>query len=172
MGAAFCIIADEIRYPTVAMKYARHKSLGSPSLAEARGGSRDATDDERYTFPDDSCLLMIGHTQQLLDACKDAYDAGTRRIETQSHRVVGLRYVRLEISSVETDTLIAIGAKDLLPDSSTDGWREHRRPWLGDYVLTADDVADYYSLPPMIRGIKDFFADAWHTEPPAPPLRV
>jgi hypothetical protein len=163
MSAAFCIIADDVSYPTVAREFARHKDLGRPSVAEAftGRGSRDPADDECYTFPDDSCLLMNGYTQELLDACKDAHDAGIRRIATQSHRIMGLRFVRMEMKWGRTETLIAIGARDLLPAWSPDGWRQHKRPWEEDYALTADRVDLIYSLPPMIRGIKESWGEAW-----------
>jgi hypothetical protein len=135
--------------------------------------SRDTADGERYTFPDDSFLLMIGNTKELEDACRDAYNAGIRRIETQSRRKLGLGYVRMEVFWVsgQIDTLIALGAKGRLPDSSAEGWREHKRPWGGDYVLTADDHTHAHWLPPVIRGIKEFFGEACHTVPLGPPLK-
>jgi hypothetical protein len=161
---AFCIIADDVSYPTVAKDFARHPSLSFPRLAEAfeRDGSRDPANDECCTFPDGSRLLMIGQTEQLVDACQEADAAGIRRIATQSHRVMGLRFVRMEVGWGETNTLIAIGARDFLPVWSSEGWREHKRPWEEDYVLTADRVDLIYSLPPMIRGIKEFWGEAWH----------
>jgi hypothetical protein len=170
---AFFITPDDISYPTWARKAARSGG-GRPSLAEELDRGLSRADDERYTFPDDSFLLMIGNTKELEDACKDAYNAGIRRIETQSRRELGLRYVRMEVSwlSGQIDTLIAFGAKGLLPDSSAEGWREHKRPWGGDYVLTADDTTHAHSLPPVIRGIKEFFAEEWHTVPLGPPLKV
>ena len=160
---AFCIIADDVSYPRVAKDFARHPSLSFSRLAEAfeRDGSRDPANGECYTFPDGSSLLMIGQTKQLEDACKEADEAGIRRIATQSHRVMGLRFVRLDVGWDETNTLIAIGAKDLLPVWSPDGWREHKRPWEEDYLLTADRVDAIYSLPPMIRGMKDFWDEGW-----------
>jgi hypothetical protein len=170
---SFFITPDDISYPTWARKAARGEG-GRPSLAEELDRGLSRADDERYTFPDDSFLLMIGNTKELEDACKDAYNAGIRRIETQSRRELGLRYVRMEVSwlSGQIDTLIAFGAKGLLPDSSAEGWREHKRPWGGDYVLTADDTTHAHSLPPVIRGIKEFFAEEWHTVPLGPPLKV
>jgi hypothetical protein len=161
---AFCIIRDDVTYPSVARKFARDERLGFPRLAEAfeRDGSRDAGNDECYTFPDDGRLLMIGKTKELEDACKEADAAGIRRIATQSHRIMGLRFVRMEVSPIQTDTLIAMGAQDSLPDWSSDGWREHKRPWAEDYALTADRIDLIYSLPPMIRGIEEFWGDGWY----------
>jgi hypothetical protein len=163
---AFCIIGDDVTYPSVARKFARHESLAFSRLADAfeRDGSPDAANDECYTFPDNSRLLMIGKTKELEDACKEADAAGLRRIATRSHRVMGLRFVRMEVSPIQTDTLIAIGAQDSLPAWSPDGWREHKRPWAEDYALTADRVDLIYSLPPMIRGIEEFYDDAWYTK--------
>jgi hypothetical protein len=110
----------------------------------------------------------------LEDACRDAYDADIRRIETQGRRELELRYVRMEVSwlSGQVDTLIAFGAKGRLPDSSADGWREHEGPWGGDYGLTADDHTHAHSLRPVIRGIKEFFKEEWHTAPLGPVLKV
>jgi hypothetical protein len=172
---AFFITSDDISNPTWARKAARSHG-GRPSLAEqlGRGLSRDPADGERYSFPDDNFLLMIGNTKELEDACRDAYDAGIRRIETQGRRELELRYVRMEVSwlSGQIDTLIAFGAKGRLPDSSADGWREHEGPWGGDYGLTADDHTHAHSLRPVIRGIKEFFKEEWHTAPLGPVLKV
>src|ERR687885_1755483 len=77
----------------------------------------------------------------------DAYDAGIRRIDRQSHRGVDLRYARRETSSSETYKRHRHRRKGPAAGFSPDGWCEHRPPWLGGYVPTADDVADYYSLP-------------------------
>jgi hypothetical protein len=161
---AFCIIGDDVSEPTVAREFARHQSLGFPRLAEAfeRDGSRDAANGECYTFPDDNRLLLIGQTKELVDACNEADAAGIRRIATQSHRIMGLRFVRMKVSPIQTDTLIAIGAQDLLPVWSPEGWREHKRPWAEDYALTADRIDLVYSLPPMIRGIEEFWGDGWY----------
>jgi hypothetical protein len=169
---AFFITSDDVSNPTWARKAARSQG-GRPSLAEQLGRGLSA-DGERYTFPDDNFLLMIGNTEELEVACKDAYNAGIRRIETQGRRELELRYVRMEVSwfSGQIDTLIAFGAKGQLPASSADGWREHKRPWGGDYVLTADDPTHVHSLPPVIRGMEEFFEEGWHTVPLGPVLKV
>jgi hypothetical protein len=135
MGAALCIIADDVREPKVARAYVRHESLGVPKLAQTvngRGGSfdtackfddpyeNDVPDDivkelaesehKHLSFRDDGVLLMIGNTDELLRACEEAADAGILTIGTTSQRRLQLYYVRMEITwLVQTDTLIAIG---------------------------------------------------------------
>jgi hypothetical protein len=97
---AFTIIEDDCREPLVARAYARKTSLGRRSLAEALaarkdvGGPKDVVveaPDEKtlaqcYTFPDDAVLLMIGSTQELEDACKEAIAAGILALVTATHR--------------------------------------------------------------------------------------
>jgi DNA-directed RNA polymerase len=77
---------DVARAPTVARVYARAMRTSASrcrALAEAlkRRVSRDPEDDRCYTLPDDSVLVMIGNTDELLRACKEAYDAGIQSIE-------------------------------------------------------------------------------------------
>jgi hypothetical protein len=164
---AFCIIGDDVSYPTVARKYARHERLGFPSIAEALKdrGSPDPEDDERYSFPDDSVLLMIGQTQELVDACKAAVDSGIGWIQTSSQSSLALRYARIEVHwlSGQTDTLIAIGKKwGLLPDHSSEGWHESSVwPWFSREVSTFDIGSNPSELPRIIRWIDANDTKAW-----------
>ena len=141
-GAAFVIVGegDDITEPTIARDYARAKSLdmGRSTLHEAfarvgRGYEKDNKDQNircTYKMPDDSVLLMIGNTDELITACKVARSIEPHLIyiETDSNKAMQLRYVRIQVSKIpvidkgQIDTLIALGAK--LPASSEKGWHE------------------------------------------------
>jgi hypothetical protein len=177
---AFTIIEDDCREPLVARAYARKTSFGRRSLAEALaarkdvGGPKDVVveaPDEKtlaqcYTFPDDAVLLMIGSTQELEDACKEAIAAGILALVTATQQKLQLYYARIEVHwlSGQVDTLIAIGRlhNPVLPSwPSEDAWLEypawqdtpglHGQP---TYVTTADDRREPCALPPIIRWIE------------------
>jgi hypothetical protein len=161
-GHAFCITADDVREPRVARKFVRHESLGFRRLEDAFNGgraSRVSGQRENLAFPDDSVLLMIGHTDELLEACRRARDDIIHYIQTSSKLNLAIRYVRMDVGGWETDTLIAIAAdRGLLPAPSNDGWH--------GYTLTSDAVSTWdrehnYDLPAIIRAIKQHDGDAW-----------
>jgi hypothetical protein len=179
-GPAFSIIPDDVREPLVARKYARTEGLGRPSLTEAFKSSGSAgeaismqdffptwglntTLEDGASFPDDSVLLMIGNTDELVRACKEAEeDAHILAIYTKTHSALTLLYARIKVSrlSGQVDTLIAIGpAQGLLLSASRD-WREYR--WQGPpptFVATPDGEPS--GLPPVIRWIKQNDGEAW-----------
>jgi len=129
MAAAFVLVyppKDDVSKPLVARSYAR-KSNGRPSIAEAFG--RVMRDHENtsageepppssagttYVLSDDSVLLMIGQTEELVNGCKAAHDTEPRIVFIQSEfSSLQLRYARIQVHAVsrQTDTLIALGAK-------------------------------------------------------------
>lgn len=180
-GPAFAIIEPAIRYPTEAREYARNERLGLPSLWEAFRGHprgsllepismRDFFPDrglginleDGASFPDDSVLVMIGNTQELEDACKEAEAARILAIYTKTQQKLGLLYARIEVHrlSGQVDTLIAIGPQGLLPSPSQDGWHEYLG-WQGapTYVTTPDGEPS--ALPRVIRWIKQNDGRKW-----------
>src|SRR5262249_51872817 len=141
-GAAFVIVGegDDITEPLIARAYAREKSvdMGRPTLHEAfaRVG-RDYNKDNKdqnirccYKIPDDSVLLMIGNTDELIEECRVARSTEPRLIyiATDTDKPLQFRYARIQVSRIpvigrgQTDTLIALGAK--LPAPSEKGWHE------------------------------------------------
>jgi hypothetical protein len=184
-GPAFTILGDNCNEPLVARAYARTEGLGHPSLAEALKHRRDVegpkdvfvqrpaeeTLAQCYTFPDDTVLLMIGNTQELVDACNEAVAANILAFVTAAQKELQLFYARIAVSSFQTDTLIAITplGSSLVPwGSSKDSWLEYGRwqvtPGLygqPTYVTTSDDPREPCALPPIIRWIKQNDDKAW-----------
>jgi hypothetical protein len=185
-GPAFTIIADDVSEPLVARKWARTEGLGHPSLAEAfnRVGSRgvavgsrgvaismrdffptwglDTTLEGGASFPDDSVLLMIGNTEELVRACKEAEEeARILAIYTKTQSALTLLYARIDVSWTQTDTLIAIGPAQGLLLSASQDWREYRWPFLPPptYVTTPDSEPS--ALSPVIGWIKRNDGKAW-----------
>jgi hypothetical protein len=176
---AFTISGDDVREPLVARKYARTEGLGRPSLRDAfkRDGSLgepismrdffptwrlDTTLEDGASFPDNSVLLMIGNTEELVRACKEAEETRILAIYTKTRSALTLLYARIKVHwlSGQVDTLIAIGpAQGLLLSASRD-WREYR--WQGappTHVTTPDGEPS--RLPPVIRWIKQNDGGAW-----------
>ena len=184
-GPAFIILGDNCTEPLVARVYARTQGLGRPTLAEALKDRRDVEGpkdvfverpDKKtlatcYTFPDDTVLLMIGNTQELVDACNEAVAANILAFVTAAEKKLQAFYARIAVSSFQTDTLIAIGplGTSLLPwGSSKDSWLECGRwpvtPGLygqPTYVTTSDDTREPCALPRVIRWIKQNDDKAW-----------
>ena len=184
MAAAFVIVyppEDDVSKPLVARSYAR-KSNGHPSISEAFGRVRrdhekasaskeppPSSADTTYVLSDDSVLLMIGQTEELVKECKVAHDTEPRIVFIQSEfSSLQLRYARIQVHAVskQTDTLIALGAK--VPAISTDGWHEPKGwkiewPTIQDFVTTMDVKVevDDHSLPGWIRAIKEHDGKKW-----------
>jgi hypothetical protein len=183
MAAAFVLVypleGEDVSKPLVARSYAR-KSNGYPSISEAFGrvhGEKTGAGEEpppssagtTYVLSDDSVLLMIGQTEELVKECKAAHDTEPRIVFIQSEfSSLQLRYVRIQVHAVskQTDTLIALGAK--LPAISTDGWHEPKGwkiewPTIQNFVTTADVKVevDDHSLPGWIRAIKENDGKKW-----------
>ena len=182
MAAAFVLVyplEEDISKPLVARSYAR-KSRGRSSISEAFGrvhGEKTSAGDEpppssagtTYVLSDDSVLLIIGQTEELVKECQVAHDTEPRIVFIQSEfSSLQLRYARIQVHAVskQTDTLIALGAK--VPATSTDGWHEPqgwkiRWPTIQDVVPTADVKleVDDHSLPGWIRSIKEHDGKKW-----------
>jgi hypothetical protein len=179
MAAAFVLVyppEDDVSKPLVARSYAR-KSNGHPSISEAFGrvhgektsASPPSSAGTTYVLSDDSVLLMIGQTEELVKECKVAHDTEPRIVFIQSEfSSLQLRYARIQVhaASKQTDTLIALGAK--VPATSKDGWHEPQGwkikwPTIQDVVTTADVKleVDDHSLPGWIRAIKENDGKQW-----------
>jgi hypothetical protein len=198
-GAAFVIVdgGDDISEPLIARSYAREESIGMgrPSLHEAykrvgRGYKEDNIDQHvrcYYRIPDDSVLLMIGNTEELLEECRVARSTEPQLIyiATDNGKILQFRYARIQVSRVpvigrgQTDTLIALGAK--LPPPSEKGWHEPKEgdwrrgacKWPEEKFLPFVDLNDLpgrdlrmlqsrlQSLPGWIRSIKEFDGKKW-----------
>jgi hypothetical protein len=131
---------------------ARPLEVRKGSLSGRALGNRDAG-----PGPGAGGIADIPHVQF---SVTDAYDAGIRRIETQSHRGVDLRHARLETSSSEAHKRHRHRRKDLLPDSS---------PTAGASIGRHGSAA--MSRPPMMSPTITHFQSAGGFCPgPLPPL--
>lgn len=158
---AFYITQDYVEDPALARHYAR--TWGYRNLEAMTSWSRDPGDRERLVFPDDSVLLMIGETEQLKDACKEARDQSIiKTIATSTHAELKVNYVRMRISLMpyEVNTLITIGAAGRLPDTSPKGWHGvNLSPRC--YQVSTWDIGNADELPGIIRSIKRDDGSAW-----------
>ncbi|SRR6266480_1359801 len=182
MAAALVIIRDNVSEPLVARSYARHKTMGCPTLYEAFArlgitpGSNRVKEEfflrgKTYSLPKDCVLLMIGQTEELVQGCKvaqeDEEDRSIDFIRAEYYRL-HLQYARIQVHwiSRQTDTLIALGAEARLPEPSKDGWHEFNWWPLSSLVVTIDDYSsppgDYReSLPAHIKWIQKNDSAKW-----------
>jgi hypothetical protein len=72
---------------------------------------------------------MIGDTHELLDAVKAASQEGASCIRTRENREFVRRFVRMNISPRQTDTLLAITSRSVWTGVTP---TEHQWPLLGD----------------------------------------
>jgi hypothetical protein len=167
-GPAFVITRDDsVTDPKLARQMVR--GTGVENLEGPTLGTVDRS--QGYLrFPDDAVLLMIGNTQELLDACEEASDAGILMIGTSNDRSLTLLFARIQVSLIQTDTLIAIGSDQSLPPAhQLDQWKGVQ--WKGvtggtdiNYVTTRSDGEAPHqtrALPVMIAEIKDRFNKPW-----------
>jgi hypothetical protein len=125
-GAAFLITTDRAaRDPKLARQLVRANDFSSLSASKSSGAG-DVTKGV-LNIPEDAVLLMIGNTNELLTACEATLNSeGITRIETkQGHYLAGY-FVRISVSPVQVDTLIAIGcAQDYWQQASpsANSWR-------------------------------------------------
>jgi hypothetical protein len=182
MAAAFVITRDDVSEPLVARSYARHETMGCPTLYEAferQGITAGAGKPElevigggtTYVLPKDCVLLMIGQTEELVKECKaadeDEQDRDISIIRGESGKL-HLRYARIQVHpiSMQTHTLIALGARARLPEPSKDGWHEFDWwPIYSPFVITeaySSQTGDYQlSLPVHIKWIKENDGAKW-----------
>jgi hypothetical protein len=167
-----CVIVgkNDVGQPLDARSIARDATKGCSSLAGAFALAKITEEknmvDEvtsTYILPDDSVLLMIGNTKELVAVCKLANETDPRinLIRTNS-KEMKLRFARIQVSKGvlgkggQTDTLIALGAT--LPAISQNGWREEEGQFfLQDSVTTEDKdltTKNAGSLPGWIKYIK------------------
>jgi len=182
---AFVVVKGvNIDDPLDARSYARDENgTGCPSLYKAlqlanitqkiQGSSQGSTTLlGQYVLPNDSVLLMIGNTEELLAACRIANAAPTyppcvKRIETENARTLELRYARILVSKgvfgkgAQTDTLIALGQN--LPAVSEKGWHEATKFSISAHYVTTTEQKkdDVHSLPAQIRYIKKNDGNWW-----------
>lgn len=193
---AFCLIGDPVTEPTVARAFVRHESIGVPrlwskvgSLGQYKGVQSTAsnveyeddvpdkiiqrlTQHQQLWFPDESVLLMIGNTKELVDACQEAVNGDMFVIGTKPPRRLQLFYARIQVTRmIQADTLIALGPvrSPLLPNApSKNDWHEYagwqQTPGLmgqPNFVTTHDEPQDPRALPPIIRWIKSTDGKPW-----------
>jgi hypothetical protein len=184
---AFTIIGDDVREPLMARAYARKEGLGWPSLAEAfnRGGilgeaismrdffpdrGLDTTLEDGASFPDNSVLLMIGNTQELVDACKKAAEDArppilaiyTKRQGQLTPLTVAYACIEVHWLSRQVDILIAIGPRAGLLGDPPDPWKEYLQWWYHrPTYVTTPDWGEPYALPNIIRWIGTNDGKAW-----------
>ena len=115
-----------VNHPKTAVQILRDHGLGRSSLTATL--TQDSTEYSTYRFADDQVLVMMGQTQQLLDACSSARAAGVDWIKTSGNKGMTLRYVRIDIESWTTNvnTLIVVGASNVVDPNflGTERWRE------------------------------------------------
>jgi hypothetical protein len=119
-GPAFTILGDDCNEPLGARAYARATRASGGRRSRKRSSTRRDVEGRKdvfverpgeealgqcYAFPDDTVLLMIGNTQELVDACEVAIAAGILAFVTSTHKKLQLFYARSAVSSFQTDTL-------------------------------------------------------------------
>jgi hypothetical protein len=116
-----------------------------------------------YTFPDDSVLVMIGTTPNLLTRCAEARQAGVDWITTSGGKPLVLRFVRMKVGLGTTKTLIVVGADTLVrPNFIRGGWMEYTNLIDWNDKLSMEPAGGVpRELPGAIRWIKENHGDAW-----------
>jgi hypothetical protein len=101
-GDARYMLRTENRQITGLDQYVGTNRPSTPAVTFDRG---------TLTIPDDTALVMIGNTQELLDACEEAARQGIVVIQSTSDLPLKRHYVRMKISWSQNDTLIIIGSQ-------------------------------------------------------------
>ncbi len=156
-GAAFLISTDgDARKPKLARQLVRANAFSSLSASTSSGSGDVAIG--VLNIPEDAVLLMIGNTGELLTACEAAVNSeGITRIETkQGHYLAGY-FVRISVSPVQNDTLIAVGcAEDYWQAASptANSWRPMKHSTnTTSFYLRPNPQPDCY-LADMIKDCK------------------
>jgi hypothetical protein len=113
-GPAFLITRDTdyVKNPTEARKLLRGNNIDTLKHAVTAHGGLTEIKKGWLRFPADACLLMIGQTKELLDACEQAKSEGIDVIASESENPLGCFFVRIKVSPIQTDTLLALLADD------------------------------------------------------------
>jgi hypothetical protein len=160
-----------VQDPKVAVQILRDHGLGKPRLEATL--TQDAGDPSTYRFPADSVLVMMGQTQQLLDACTAARNAGVDWIKTSGTKGLTLRYVRIDVGKwlKDVNTLIVVGASAVVDPAFIGDWHEwtHLRSgaFSNDKLSMEPAGGTTRELPLAIRWIKENDEDGWD-----PPLKA
>jgi hypothetical protein len=136
---------------------------GYPDLFEAIREVEDRMDQDLIKnriiyLPLDHVLLMIGITDELVDACGEAYPDAQKIASDDAASIQQRWYVRVKASRARTDTLIAIATRKYWGKSSPiNSWKK----LIGrdNYFCTLADGRGPYdpdtiNLPEMIRDCK------------------
>jgi hypothetical protein len=165
----FYVTADlwNVKDPTTAVQVLRDKGQGQASLTATL--TQDSGNISIYRFAADEVLVMMGQTQQLLDACSTARAGYCYEIKTNGDKPLTLRYVRIDIGKWLTDvnTLIVVGASNVVDPTflATVGWHEFTNLRSGAFSndkLSMDAIGETTrELPMAIKWIKENDGDKW-----------
>jgi hypothetical protein len=158
-------IEDPRDAPSLARDVLRN-GLGSQTIREAikianeQDDSLASTgaDGSFLTIADDAVFLMIGNTDELYDACKVATKENPPlwNVGTASGQQLSYYYARIDVSSIQTDTVLMVASKGYL--GSTDplkkGWRAPATQPSTPFVRLFDD-GEEASVPRVVRVIKE-----------------
>jgi hypothetical protein len=156
-----------VQDPKGAVRILRDHGLGQPSLEATL--TQDPADLSTYRFAADQVLVMMGQTQQLLDACTAARNAGVDWIKTSGDKRLTLRYVRIDVGTWTTNvnTLIVVGASEVVDPNflGTGGWHEFTNlrsgAFANDKLSMEPAGGTTRELPLAIRYIKENDGAGW-----------
>jgi hypothetical protein len=154
-----------VQDPKGAVQILRDHGLGQPSLEATL--TQDPGDPSTYRFAADQVLVMMGQTQQLLDACKAARAAGVDWIKASGDKPLTLRYVRIDVGKWMTDvnTLIVTGASQVVDPHFIGDWHEFTNLRSGafsnDKLSMEPAGGTTRELPLAIRYIKENDGAGW-----------
>jgi hypothetical protein len=112
-------------------------------------------------------LLMIGNTDELLKAVDQAHANGITTIEASDGSQLSCYFVRMDVSSWQTDTLLAIGPQSFWDGSSdwaewSTSWRVPKGAGNSSYVSTLPEgEARVNSLRAFITDCRTQAKDGW-----------
>jgi hypothetical protein len=155
---AYLVTNADVSDPREARRLLRKTTNGRATLDEALGTMGELYSGD-YIFPDAAVLLMIGNTQELVDEVAAAYNGGnggTDRMHGNRWAELECYYVRMKISAVQTDTILALGTKlywDSKRQAAIDGgWCLLKN--IGPEAVWLLDDASAGCLPELIRQCK------------------
>jgi hypothetical protein len=120
---------------------------------------QDLIQNRTIWLPDDCVLLMIGITDELVEACREAEEDASKIASGDQRSIQQRWYVRVKASRTRTDTLVAIATRQYWKTSRPiTSWK--KLIGCNDYFCNLVDGRgpdvdrDTYSLPEMIRDCK------------------